>query len=99
MSKRKFEQEAPAPQSPEADSTAPRALPAPARATAGAQLRSRTAPAKESAAEENLAPAVWIERILDLRRAGKVKEAADSLEAFRHRYPDYPLPQELSTPR
>jgi hypothetical protein len=98
-SKRKFEQAAPAPQSPEADSATPRALPAPARATANAQLRSRVTPAKEPAAEENLAPAAWIERILDLRREGKLKEAADSLEAFRRRYPDYSLPLELSTPR
>jgi resuscitation-promoting factor RpfA len=98
-SKRKFEQEAPVPQSPEADSAAPRAPPAPARATANAQLRSRVTPAKDPASEENLAPAAWIERILDLRREGKLKEAADSLEAFRRRYPDYSLPQELSTPQ
>jgi hypothetical protein len=98
-SKRKFEQAAPAPQSPEADSAASRALPVPARATANAQLRGGLAPAEEPAAEENLAPAAWIERILDLRREGKLKEAADSLEAFRRRYPDYSLPLELSTPR
>jgi len=71
----------------------------PARAPAQAQLRNRAAPAKQSPTEENLAPAAWIERILELRREGKPKEAADSLEAFRRRYPDYPLPQELSTPR
>jgi hypothetical protein len=98
-SKRKFEQAVPAPQSPEADSAASRALPAPARATANAQLRGGVAPAEEPAAEENLAPAAWIERILDLRREGKLKEAADRLEAFRRRYPDYSLPQELRTPR
>ena len=98
-SKRKFEQEAPAPQSPAADSAVSGAPPAPARTTVNAQLRSRVAPAKEPAAEENLAPAAWVERIIDLRREGKLKEAADSLEAFRRRYPDYPLPAELSTPR
>jgi hypothetical protein len=97
LAKQKVEQENAVPQPQEADSAVPAAPPV--HAPAQAQLRSRVAPAKQSPSDENLAPAAWIERILDLRREGKLKEAADSLEAFRHRYPDYPLPQELSTPR
>lgn len=38
----------------------------------------------------------WVERILLLRRQGKLKEAQQSLEAFRRRYPDYPVPPELA---
>jgi len=97
LAKHKFEQEKAVPQPQEADSAMPAAPPA--RVPPQAQLRSRAAPAKQSPTEENLAPAAWIERILDLRREGKLKDAADSLEAFRRRYPDYPLPLELSAPR
>ena len=97
LAKHKFEQEKAVEQPREADSVMPAAPPA--RVPAQAQLRNRAAPAKQSPTEENLAPAAWIERILELRREGKPKEAADNLEAFRRRYPDYPLPQELSTPR
>jgi len=97
LAKHKFEQEKAVEQPREADSVMPAAPPA--RVPAQAQLRNRAAPAKQSLTDENLAPAAWIERILDLRREGKLKEAADSVEAFRRRYPDYPLPQELSTPR
>jgi hypothetical protein len=97
LAKHKFEQEKAVPQPQEADSVMP-AAPL-ARVPAQAQLHNRAAPAKQSPTEENLAPAAWIERILNLRREGKLKEAADSLEAFRRRYPDYPLPQELSAPR
>ena len=48
---------------------------------------------------ERLEPKVWLDRILDLRRSGKLEEAEKSLKAFRARYPDYPLPDELKPPR
>jgi hypothetical protein len=41
-------------------------------------------------------PKTWLERILALRREGKLQEAERSLQEFRRRYPDYPLPPELA---
>jgi len=70
----------------------PRGLPAAPGAAAS--------PDGDTAADtENLEPKAWLERILELRRQGKLEEAAKSLRAFRERYPDYPLPQELNAPR
>jgi soluble cytochrome b562 len=40
---------------------------------------------------------VWLDRILELRRQGKLEEADKSLKAFRERYPAYPLPPELKS--
>jgi hypothetical protein len=62
------------------------------------EVRAQGAPAP-LVMEESLAPSAWIKRILDLRREGRLKEAADSLKAFRTRYPEYPLPPELSVPQ
>jgi hypothetical protein len=62
------------------------------------EVRAKGAPTP-SMMEESVAPSAWIKRILDLRREGRLKEAADSLKAFRTRYPDYPLPPELSVPQ
>ena len=42
-------------------------------------------------------PKAWIERILQLRREGKVKAAEEELSKFMRRYPEYPLPEELRT--
>ena len=42
-------------------------------------------------------PKVWLDRILELRRQGKLEEADKSLKAFRERYPAYPLPPELKS--
>ena len=41
------------------------------------------------------APREWLERIARLRREGHIKEADESLAAFRKRYPDYEIPKEL----
>jgi hypothetical protein len=46
-----------------------------------------------------LNPKAWLDRILELRRSGKLEEAEKSLKVFRARYPDYPLPDELKPPR
>lgn len=40
-------------------------------------------------------PVKWLERIEELRKQGKLEEAAKSLAEFRKRYPDYPLPPHL----
>lgn len=44
-------------------------------------------------------PAHWLERIIELRKEGKTKEAEEELAKFRTRYPDYPLPAELKSNR
>lgn len=38
-----------------------------------------------------LAPELWLQKIENLRKLGKVKEADTSLAQFRKVYPDYPL--------
>lgn len=45
----------------------------------------------------NLEPGAWLDRIVELRRQGKLEEADKSLKAFRERYPAYPLPPELKS--
>jgi hypothetical protein len=52
--------------------------------------------AAQPAAEPPLDPKTWLDRILALRREGKLQEAERSLQEFRRRYPDYPLPPELA---
>jgi len=51
--------------------------------------------AAASESRENLAPDEWLARIERLKREGRDAEAAASLEAFRKRYPDYPIPAAL----
>ena len=97
---------APAAEAPARAAAAPTPVPpAPAGANVAvppAQAASRAEPAAsaevESGAEDTplLEPQVWIERILALRREGRVQEAQRSLEQFRRRYPDYRLPPELA---
>ncbi|MGQ0545488.1 MAG: hypothetical protein ACT4P3_09175 [Betaproteobacteria bacterium] len=38
-------------------------------------------------------PEKWLERIAELRKAGKHEEADKALEEFRKRYPDYKVPE------
>jgi len=40
-------------------------------------------------------PAIWIKRIMTLKKQGKDTEAKASLKKFRVQYPDYPIPPEL----
>lgn len=78
---------------PGAQSPQPAAEPA---ARAQAQNSSaQAAPAQEE--DRAVPPKEWLDRILALRREGKFADAARSLKAFRERYPDYPLPEELRT--
>jgi TolA-binding protein len=37
----------------------------------------------------------WLARIRELAADGNIEEARASLREFQHRYPDYPLPQDL----
>lgn len=77
---------------PAARRGAPSAFPAGARVAAS--------PGEDAVADiDKLEPKAWLERILELRRQGRFEEAARSLEAFRERYPDHPLPPELSESR
>lgn len=43
-------------------------------------------------------PALWLQRIDELRKAGQVAQARTSFEAFRKRFPDYKLPTEFVVP-
>jgi hypothetical protein len=51
--------------------------------------------AKALAAPEAVSPEAWLQRIRDLRAAGRDAEAAQNLARFRQRYPDFPLPADL----
>jgi hypothetical protein len=53
-------------------------------------------PSTAQRAEPPLDPKAWLERILALRREGKLQEADRSLQEFRRRHPDYLLPPELA---
>ena len=44
---------------------------------------------------ERQPPERWVERIEELRRAGRMAEARELLEEFRKRFPEYPLPAAL----
>lgn len=55
-----------------------------------------SAPAAKALAERDaLPPEAWLQRIRELRAAGREAEAAQSLARFRQRYPDFPLPADL----
>lgn len=42
-----------------------------------------------------LTPEAWLERIAELRKQGRTREAEESLAEFRKRYPDYKIPERL----
>jgi hypothetical protein len=55
-----------------------------------------SAPAAKVRAEPEAAlPEAWLQRIRELRAAGRDAEAAQSLARFRQRYPEVPLPADL----
>ncbi len=82
------------PQRPQ-EASAPQA--APRVATAAPPAKASAESAAAPAAAESLEPKAWLDRILELRRQGKLEEADKSLKAFRERYPTYPLPPELKS--
>ncbi|MBY0440314.1 MAG: hypothetical protein K2W80_19185, partial [Burkholderiales bacterium] len=82
---------APVPASADAVPPAPApqpASPAPAAVAVPAQSR--------AAVQPPMPPDRWLEQILDMRRAGRMQEAAESLAAFRKAWPGHPLPPALS---
>jgi hypothetical protein len=40
---------------------------------------------------KNLAPEVWLKRIEELRKQGKIKEAELEFRELKKHYPDYPV--------
>ena len=101
------EQEVAAPplaQSAPVASSAPAAPAAPREETRGRAAVMRSAPTAPPAAADSVPlvaelerepPAVWIERMLRLRREGRVSEADALLAEFRKRFPTEALPAEL----
>ena len=60
---------------------------------------SETAADPEDEAEERMPPRSaedWIQQLVLLRDFGQMKRLAGELAAFRHYYPEYPLPEELA---
>lgn len=49
--------------------------------------------AKPQAKDEVLKPEAWLEKIRELKAAGKDEEVARELELFRKAYPDYEIPK------
>jgi hypothetical protein len=56
--------------------------------------RSAKALAETHEPEDSTDPEQWIKQISELRKEGKMKEAAESLAKFRAKYPAYPIPRE-----
>lgn len=50
---------------------------------------------RAQAGKKDESPREWLERIARLRREGRAKEADESLDEFRKRYPDYEIPKDL----
>jgi len=70
---------------------ASRASAAPTPAAAGAAAESSVLAGKLARAE--LSPQAWLERIAELRKQGRTREAEESLAEFKKRYPDYRVPE------
>ena len=68
-----------------------RASAARAPAAAGAAAESSVLAGKLAKAE--LSPQAWLERIAELRKQGRTREAEESLAEFKKRYPDYRVPE------
>jgi hypothetical protein len=67
-----------------------------AAAPARAKVEAAAAPAQEAAARDMKdTPEKKLERIAELRRDGRVREADEALEKFRSEHPDYRIPPEV----
>jgi hypothetical protein len=64
-----------------------------AGAPAGASAR---VPAAAKLSEPALTPEAWLERIAEMRKQGREREAQESLAEFKKRYPDYKIPEALT---
>jgi hypothetical protein len=61
-----------------------------------------TAADAEEMQDQDLAPRSaedWVQQMLQLRDYGQKKRLAGEIAAFRHYYPDYPLPEQLAEPQ
>lgn len=67
---------------------------APGSVESPALMRPKAATAQANQME---APEVWLKRIVEMHRDGKLREVREELEKFKRQYPDYPLPAELGT--
>jgi len=67
------------------------------RASSGALVRSAPASVelRAKSAEKDESPERWLERIVQLRVDGREREADESFAAFRKRYPDYRISEEM----
>lgn len=74
-------------------------LSAPAPASLPPSATIAGAIATDASKAQALPPKEWLAKIRELRRAGKRAEAEASLEAFKKRYPEYPVEQELELAR
>jgi hypothetical protein len=66
------------------------------RETRDASAASSAAPASALGKLTVAAPEAWLQQIRELRAAGRIAEAAQSLARFRGRYPDFVLPDDLA---
>ncbi len=86
---------APPPQADAAAQSAGRLAQPGARAERRAPMAAKSrADASNLASAALLSPEAWIERIIELRASARHKEADESYEEFRRRYPDYFVPAE-----
>ena len=79
------------------EAVADRAQEAEVRAPLQKAVPASAAPARLGAAKGDAATPeqTWIEEIRELKRQGRIEEAARRLEAFRKAYPGYVLPEDL----
>ena len=95
---------APPPQADAAAQSAGRLAQPDARAERRAPTTAKSrADASNLASAGPLSPEAWLERIIELRASARHKEADESYEEFRRRYPDYFVPaeklQKIAPPR
>jgi hypothetical protein len=80
-------------------SAAPGSGSGPAGATGKFEAERRTVGASSAAAADSMAepatPDAWLKHVRTLQAAGRSVEAAQSLDRFRTRYPDFVLPDDL----
>ena len=75
--------------------SAPASAAAPAAVGAVAESRVRAAAPVAKLSQAPLTPEAWLERIAELRKQNRRREADESLAEFRKRYPDYKIPEAL----
>jgi hypothetical protein len=86
---------APDPVAADAARSAPASAAAPAGVGAVAESRVRAAAPVAKLSQAPLTPEAWLERIAELRKQNRKREADESLAEFRKRYPDYRIPEPL----